>query len=52
MVFDDILKKSWISDTEYNPPDNLNSSFHVGADVLNLLFLYDFLFVYMHNICV
>ena len=45
-------KKSWISDTEYNPPDNSNFSLHVEADALNLLFLYDFLFVYMHNICV
>ena len=28
---------------EYDPSGNSNSSFHVGADILSLLFLYDFL---------
>ena len=31
-----------ISDTKYNLSGNSNSSFHVGADILNALFLYDF----------
>ena len=30
-----------MSDTEYDPSGNWNSSFHVGADILNLLLLYD-----------
>ena len=29
-----------ISDTEYDPSDKSNSSFQVGADILNLLLLY------------
>ena len=29
-----------MSDTEYDTSGNSNSSFHVGADILNLLFLY------------
>ena len=37
-----------MSDTEYNPPDNSNISFHVGVDFLNLLFLYDF-FIFFHE---
>ena len=37
------LKQSWISDTEYDQSDNSSSSLHVGADILNLLFWYDFL---------
>ena len=41
-VFYNILKKSCISDIEYNLSGNLNLSFHVGADILNLLLLYDF----------
>ena len=40
-------KKSWISDIEVDPSGNSNSAFHVGADVLNLLFLYDF-YVFFH----
>ena len=36
-----------MSDTEYGPSGNSNSSFHVGADILNLLFLYDF-FIFLH----
>ena len=35
------LKKPWISDTEYDPSGNSNSSFHAWADILNLLILYD-----------
>ena len=31
-----------ISDTEYDPSDNSNSSFRVTAAILNILFLYDF----------
>ena len=31
--------------TEYDPSDNSSSSFLVGADILNLLFLYDFLYI-------
>ena len=38
---------SWISDTEYDPSGNSNSSFHVEADILNTLFLYDF-FIFPH----
>ena len=30
-----------MSGTEYDPSGNSNSSFHVGADILNLLFLYE-----------
>ena len=29
------------SDIEYDPSSNLNSSRHVGADILNLLLLYE-----------
>ena len=36
-----------MSDTEYDPSDNSNSSFHAGADILNLLFLYDFIFFHV-----
>ena len=36
-----------MSDTEYEPTDNSNSSFHVGADILNLLLLYE-LFMFFH----
>ena len=31
-----------MTDKEYDPSGNLNSSFHVAAGVLNLLFLHDF----------
>ena len=40
-------KQSWIPDADYDPSGNPNSSFHIGADVLNLLFLYDF-FIFLH----
>ena len=36
-------KQSLISD----PSGNSNSSFHVGVDIVNLLFLYDF-FIFFH----
>ena len=42
MFFDDILKIVLNIDTEYDPSGNLNSLFHVGADIVNLLLLYDF----------
>ena len=29
-----------MSDTEYDPSGKINSSFQVGADILNSLFLY------------
>ena len=35
-------KYSWISDAGYNPSGSSSLSFKVGADVLNLLFLYKF----------
>ena len=34
-------------DIEYDALANSNSSFHVGAGILNLLFLYDF-FIFFH----
>ena len=37
----------WISDTEYNPSDNLKFLCYVGDDTLYLLFLYD-LFIFFH----
>ena len=36
-----------MSDIEYNPFGNSISSFHVGADILNLLYLYVF-FMFFH----
>ena len=36
-----------ISDTEYNPSGNSNFLFHVGADILNLLLLYE-LFIFFN----
>ena len=33
-----------MSEIEYDPSGNSNSSFHVRADILNLLFLNDFLY--------
>ena len=32
-----------MSDTEHDPSSNLNSSFHVGQDILNILFSRTFL---------
>ena len=40
-----------MSDIEYDLSGNSNFSFHVRADILNLLFLYDFFYVvscYVH----
>ena len=39
-AFDDILKR--ISDIEFDPSGDSNSSYYVRADILNLLFLYSF----------
>ena len=36
-----------MSDTEYDPSGNLKSSLHVGADILDLLLLYE-LFTFFH----
>ena len=36
-----------MSDREYDPSSNSNFSFHVRADNLNSLFLYDF-FIFLH----
>ena len=36
-----------MSDIEYDPSGSSNSSLHVGADILNLLFLYE-LFMFFH----
>ena len=36
-----------MSDTEYDRSGNSNLSFHVGADILNLLLLYEF-FMFFH----
>ena len=36
-----------MSDTEYDPSGNSNLSFHVGADILNSLLLYEF-FMFFH----
>ena len=40
-------KYCWISDTEYDPSGDSKSSFKVGADIVNLLLLYDF-FVFFY----
>ena len=40
-------KSLLISNTEYDPSRNSSSSFDVGADILNLLFLYDS-FIFFH----
>ena len=39
-------KESCISDIEYYPSDNSNTSFHILAEILYLLFLYDFLNIF------
>ena len=36
-----------MSDTEYDPPGNSKLSFHVVADIMNLLLLYE-LFMFFH----
>ena len=40
-----------MSDAKYDPSGNSNSSFHVGVDILNLLFSYDFLYFSMYSKC-
>ena len=47
MFFDDILKMFLISDAEYDLSVNSNSLCHVGADILNLLFFYDFFIFFL-----
>ena len=40
----------WTFNTEYEPLGNSHSSFHVRADILNSLFLYDiYIFPYVVN---
>ena len=34
------------SGAEYDPSGNSNSLLHFGADILNLLFLYDFFYIF------
>ena len=46
MFFNIDSKYSWISDIEYDPLGNSSSSFHVVDDILNLLFLYDFFYIF------
>ena len=41
------LKQSWISDKECDLSGNSISLFHIGADILNLLFLLHFLKLYL-----
>ena len=40
-------KLSWIADTEYDQSGNSSSSIHVGPDIWNLVFLYDFI-LFLH----
>ena len=37
----------FLNDTEYDPSGNSNLSFHIGADILNLLLSY-VLFMFFH----
>ena len=37
-----------MSDTNYDPSGNSNDSFHIGVDILNLLFLYHIFFISFH----
>ena len=48
MPFYNILK-FWICDVKSDPSGNSNLSFHVGVDILNLLFLYKF-FISFHEL--
>ena len=48
MFFNIYSKYSGIFDTEYDPPGNSNSLFHVEGDTLNLLFLYNFV-IFFHE---
>ena len=50
MFFDNALKiilKSDAEYAEYDPLGNSNLSFHVGAGILNLLFLYGILYFFV-----
>ena len=47
MSFYNILKIILKSDIEYDPSDNSDISCPAGADILNLLFLYE-LFMFFH----
>ena len=51
MSFKIYSKESRIFDTEYDPSGNSTSSFHIGVDVLNLLFLYEFFMFSMYSEC-
>ena len=45
------LKQSLISNTEYDPLGNSNSSFYVGADISNLLIFINLnllIFIFLH----
>ena len=44
-------KLPWVSDIEYDPQGKWNLSLHVGADVFDLLFLSDFLYVSKYSRC-
>ena len=46
MLFDIYSKWSWMSGIECDTSGNSNSSFHVGANIVNV-FLYDF-FIFFH----
>ena len=48
MFFEYISKYSWIYGTKYNPSNNSNLSFQIGADILNVLLLYDSL-IFFHG---
>ena len=39
-----------MSDVKYDPSVNLNSLFHVEADILNLLLLYDSIYIFRYLI--
>ena len=45
-VSDHVLKITLASDTEHGPSANSTFSFHVGADTLYLLILYDFFYIF------
>ena len=48
-VFKNILKITLNNDIEYDPSGNSNLSFHVGADILNLLLFYELLCFSMYS---
>ena len=50
MFFNDILKKNWISDAEYDPVGNSNFSLHIDPDILSLMLLFDFLYIFLCSI--